>query len=580
MKNAAILPARAAVRRRGLGVFSCKTIFLLGACFLGASRALTAAADAQSPCLDPHIVLTKKHPDFSLDSDEVNTSYTVCDGSGDCQTVPFVNDGVNSLIIQGSSGKNVIYGTRGPDTICAGNGNDVVDAGEGDDVVYGNNGKDVLYGGYGNDEIFGGNGKDVVYGFDDDATDDPDLPDDADDDVLQGENGNDVMTGGPGHDTLAGGNGKDDLHGDDGNDSLSGGNGKDTLNGDDGDDTLSGGNGKDNLNGGNGNDAIYGGKGADFCEDSGNSDGTDDCISYPAGIYAIDTVVDKPFVDGVLVRLYWSEIEKAEGVYDFSRLARVIRQAESLNQSVSIAVMAMAEPAWLLNKTETFFHPQFGMTSLPWDATLLAALEKLANAAGTYSINGVELKNHPAVKQIDASIGGIQSIRLTQLPPGYDAPTFINAVYASVGYWANAFPGKFLYAGLFGISDGATGPTTAEALRDGLLSRFNGAGTPRINFFQEVLTGNAPTLNSDLANILAGVKNETRILFQACGEWSNQSAWPWCHWLANDSPGAGLSYGFTNFNSTYFEFYPADLLNDANAGQFEQWHETLQQYLP
>jgi hypothetical protein len=580
MNKSRTLRIRAALYRHMRGTAPSGNFFLYGIFLLCGNPALTALADAKSQCLDADVVLTKKNPDFSLNSNDINTSYNVCDSSGACETVPFVNDGVHSLIIKGSNGANVIHATRGPDTICGGNGNDVIDGGEGDDVIYGDNGKDVLWGNYGNDEIFGGNGKDILYGFDDNANNDPSLPANADDDTVHGENGNDLVTGGPGDDTLEGGNGKDDLHGDDGNDSLSGGNGKDTLNGDDGDDTLSGGNGRDYLNGGNGNDAIYGGKGADDCMDSGNTDGTDDCISYPAGIYSIDTLVDKLFIDGVLIRIYWSEIEKSEGDYDFSKLARIIRKAEALGQNVSVAVMAMAEPNWLLSKTETFVHAQFGIISVPWDATLLAALEKLANALSTYPIDGIELKNHHAVKQIDASIGGIQSIRLTQLPPGYDAATFIDAVYASVGYWANAFPDKFLYVGLFGISDGAASPTTAEILRDGLLARFNGIGTPRINFFQELLTGNAPALKSDLANIVANVKNETGILFQACGEWKNQPAWPWCHWLANDSPSAGLNHGFNNFNTTYFEFYQADLLNDANAGQFQEWHDTLQQYLP
>lgn len=92
-----------------------------------------------------------------------------------------------------------------------------------------------------------------------------------------------------------------------------------------------------------------------------------------------------------------------------------------------------------------------------------------------------------------------------------------------------------------------------------------------------MLTGFAPS--GLLGDILGAVKNETGIMLQACGEWSNQPSWPKCYWLADDTPDAGFSLGYNNFNATYFEIYEADLLNDAYAGQFQQWHDTLQPYI-
>jgi PKD repeat protein len=298
----------------------------------------------------------------------------------------------------------------------------------------------------------------------------------------------------------------------------------------------------------------------------------------PAGIYSIDTVVDKPFVDGVLIRVYWSQVEKTEGQYDFSKAAAVIKQAQALGQSVSIANMVVAEPGWLLNKTETFSDPQFGMITAPWDETMLAALEKYITAFSNYQVDGIALKDHPTVRQIDASIGGIQSIRMMQPPSGYTAQKLEDGVLRSVRAWAAAFPNKHLYAGLFGINDGAKTPSTVERIRDDLMAEFDGVNKPRLNFFQEVLTGAAPSLNSPLATVVSDVKSRTSILYQACGEWKNKTAWSWCYWADNDTPDIGIGFGYNNFNTTYFEIYQADLMNEAYASQFQKWHDILSPY--
>ncbi|MGZ8187296.1 MAG: fibronectin type III domain-containing protein, partial [Methylosarcina sp.] len=302
--------------------------------------------------------------------------------------------------------------------------------------------------------------------------------------------------------------------------------------------------------------------------------------SVPAGIYSIDTVVDKPFVDGVLIRLFWKQIERTEGKYDFSKVASVIKQAKALGQGVSIATIVVAAPSWLIDKTETYTDPQSGLVTVPWDTTMLTALEKLVTALSNYQVDGIALKDHPTVRQIDAAIGGIQSIRMVQPPSGYTAQKLEDGVLRSVRAWATAFPNKHLYAGLFGIGDGTKRPSTTEVIRDDLMAEFDGVNKPKLNFFQEVLTGAAPSLNSPLATVVSDVRNETSILYQACGEWKNKTAWSWCYWANNDTPDIGIGFGYNNFNTTYFEIYQADLMNEAYASQFQKWHDTLKPYLP
>jgi chitodextrinase len=293
----------------------------------------------------------------------------------------------------------------------------------------------------------------------------------------------------------------------------------------------------------------------------------------PAGIYSIDNVVDKPFVDGVLIRIQWSQVEKTEGVYDFSKVATTVKKAQALGHSVTLATIVAADPTWLAAKSETYNDPQFGQTIVPWDTTMLSALEKLTTALSTYQIDGVPLKDHPSVKQVDAPIGGIQSVRLRQLPSGYTADKLKEGVYRSVSAWSTAFPNKHLYVGLFGIQDNISNPSTADDIRDTLLAQYK-----NVSFFQEVLSGSAP--NGPLGDVLEPAVGKTGIMFQACGEWSNQAAWPQCNFPQDDTPSAGIAHGFNDYNATYFEIYENDLNNSSYSSQFQQWHDTLAPYLP
>lgn len=297
--------------------------------------------------------------------------------------------------------------------------------------------------------------------------------------------------------------------------------------------------------------------------------GPDGTIDPAKGIFSIDKIIDKPYIDGVLLRIYWSQIEKSEGVYDFSSLKSKILSAEALGQKVSIASMVIATPSWLLAKCETFINP--GQIShevcVPWDETMLASLQKYINALASVDINGITLRDHPTVANVDAAIGGIQSVRLTSLPPGYSQELFMNATHKSVELWRTAFPNKNIYVGIFGVSDNLV-PKTVELIRDDLLESFN------VSFFQEVLSGSAPGTTSPLGKLLYDVRDSAGIMFQACGEWSAQASWSWCNFASKDDPSKGFSQGY-QFNAKYFEIYEKDLLNPSYETMFNDAHSTI-----
>jgi hypothetical protein len=296
----------------------------------------------------------------------------------------------------------------------------------------------------------------------------------------------------------------------------------------------------------------------------------------PYGIYSLNEVVDRPYVDGFVLRTGWSVLEPTEGAYNFGSIDQRIASLPAA-QSLTLTVF-VTTPAWLTARCSETFVGMFGETCVPWDDTMLLALDSFVSAMAQHEVDGVPLAEHPKVLQVDAGIGGIQSIRLITLPPGYSAERLEDGVFASTESWAAAFPEKSLFISLFAVNDGASNPTTAEDLRDKLLAEFDGLGKPRINFFIEYLTGAVPDTGSPLGKVIFDVHDQTSILMQACGEWSHPEAWSWCNWDGpSDSPESGFILGHDTFGTRYFELYPADLQNPAYTNIFEQWSEVLHQ---
>lgn len=74
---------------------------------------------------------------------------------------------------------------------------------------------------------------------------------------------------------------------------------------------------------------------------------------------------------------------------------------------------------------------------------------------------------------------------------------------------ATVFSKKIIYIGLFGIQGH---DSDVRDIRDSLLATYNGQTLPRINFYQETLTGAAPS--GTMANYLMEVATQTSIMWQ------------------------------------------------------------------
>jgi Ca2+-binding RTX toxin-like protein len=163
-------------------------------------------------------------------------------------------NGINGLLlsgttagetITGSSLNDSIFGDEGNDTIYGQGGADRLDGGDNNDLIYGGDGEDNIVGGSSHDTLYGGNGDDHI-----------------EDDPGTWYHHNDFLYGEAGNDVLIAGGGEDEVYGGDGNDQIWGDN-RDVVRGDE----------ADILDGGVGNDIIIGGGGDDLLIDGYGTSG-------------------------------------------------------------------------------------------------------------------------------------------------------------------------------------------------------------------------------------------------------------------------------------------------------------------
>lgn len=300
--------------------------------------------------------------------------------------------------------------------------------------------------------------------------------------------------------------------------------------------------------------------------------------NHPKGLYSLDSVVNKAFVSGVLKRVGWDVLEITQGVYDFSPIDSILQQAANLNQKVTLAVFAVRPPTYVKNgASQTFNAGTYGVQPVPWDSFAQGRWLAFCQALAAHSFGGFTLPNHPTLANIDCSIIGSQGIRLLGLPPGYTLQLYKQAVLDSVGAIADRFPNKNCYTGLFGISGIPSYPNGASDcrnIRDALLAKYDGIANTRMNFYQETLTGAAPTTNTGSSGaFMDEVKNQTDIMLQMCWSYTQKLAagtGTQCTWEATPHPSLAKTRADV-FLSKYIEVYNDDLNSATYASTFTSW---------
>lgn len=325
--------------------------------------------------------------------------------------------------------------------------------------------------------------------------------------------------------------------------------------------------------------------------------------NHPIGLYVLDKydawlnatppVAIPSFIRGKLLRTGWNILETSASssnlVYNFSVIDTALAEAVTQNKKLSLAIFAVNPPTYVKNgASATWNAGLYGTQPVPWDAFAKGQWVKFIQALAAHSTGGYTLPNHPNLANIDCGIIGSQGIRLVTLPTGYTLALYQQAVMDCVSAVCDLFPNKNCYVGLFGIGGQSypQGQTDARTIRSALITKYDGtAGKTKICFYQETLTGKAPTTNSGSSGLLLSeVKATNDIMLQECWSYKQKiqnGTGTQCTWLTDahgnftDSVQASLDHATNDFNSKYIEIYADDAANSANATVFTNFNNAL-----
>lgn len=286
----------------------------------------------------------------------------------------------------------------------------------------------------------------------------------------------------------------------------------------------------------------------------------------PQGIFVVDdgdtdfsTALASANVDGGLIRVPWSKIEATEGVYNWTTLCSKVTQIVDAKKSISLVVYTLS-PTWLtgqVSASETWSHPQYGKTVVPWSSTGQAKMKTFLTNVGNHDCGQGPLKSLSNIKHVDAPILGMVGIRHA---PSTDITTLKNAVVANVEIVRTAFGANHVfYTSLFPLSGCCGGSNDAATIRDAILAKY-----PDHAFFIENWTGSGPGPTGTHATLLQyGATTRTfPLMVQACGYWYDQSRIP-CSFdntPEQDTPLKGYNQVVAGYKGKYMEIYPDDVL--------------------
>ena len=184
-----------------------------------------------------------------------------------------------------------------------------------------------------------------------------------------------------------------------------------------------------------------------------------EAVAKPSGVFSSagstsNAVLSHVETRGVLVRVLWKDIEKTEGVFDFSSIDTQINSIKSKGKKYSLGILAggIGSPDWLITqKSVPYFEYLFrGITpyKLPliWDNTVLLYLTKLADKLA------VKYGNDPSLllvyvpqmtaNGIEGHLNGFNKNAFATA--GYTEAKWIDASVQNAKAFASAFSNKAL----------------------------------------------------------------------------------------------------------------------------------------
>jgi len=284
----------------------------------------------------------------------------------------------------------------------------------------------------------------------------------------------------------------------------------------------------------------------------------------PQGIFVtsnsntlVQSLIKKPYVDGILIRAHWSTVQPSEGVFDWSSVDYRIGLAQAQGKKVSIAVFPGnkgATPSWIYDKGVKKWESSIsGTMPDPMSPLFYELWYKVVREFGA------RYSNNPIVSHtvVCGSTGLLCGLRFADLPSNFNKDTLVQRWKETVDLYAEVFPNK-----LIGFEIHNTKGYGAD-LAESVLEHAYGKYGSKFGVFEEFLSDTAPTGN----------------LAQPVLDWGPKSGKTWCGFqavsvLAGKLDGA-YRHGYEDFGCKYIEIYGTDLNDPKYESVHEKWHETI-----
>lgn len=319
-------------------------------------------------------------------------------------------------------------------------------------------------------------------------------------------------------------------------------------------------------------------------------------ISRGVSAYQIDaSMLSNPLVDGVALRVYWSDVEPGDGVFAWSTLDSEIAQAAAARKVVTLRIMpGYSAPAWLYQEgaqpfnfiwNQSTWGPAFCSVAsipVPWDPIFQAKFGALIQAFGA------RYNSNPTVAGI--KISGLNTdSEETHLPSQVNVPltngqtgcTSNNDVanWQAIGYtrtravnaWeqiAQAFVQAFPSQPLVGVMQpGGFPPIDSNG---NLINGYNGADTIAA---QNIITYEIANLSSQFVLQNDALTSTWNWSYQAGFAGQVDLGYQTLAALSSNLPTAMTNA--MNAGGDFLELYEGDITNPALQSALTSAHNTL-----
>lgn len=108
------------------------------------------------------------------------------------------------------------------------------------------------------------------------------------------------------------------------------------------------------------------------------------------------TVASKSYVNGILVRVVWKDVETSDNTYNWALIDNQITAAQSYGKKISLAIGGGPNsPSWLYSlgtQSISYTVPFSGTIPIPWDTTFLAKWTEFIAVLGNRYINDTTIQ--------------------------------------------------------------------------------------------------------------------------------------------------------------------------------------------